>query len=167
MTTESIDDPQAPRASMVPTLVLTAFVLIVVGFTLPAFDRKGPPPHSRCAGNLKHIGAALINYANSDANGRFPETEDFAVLDERSYLRSATVYACPDDVSPNQIAAKSNYVYVGAGFSHYDLDLDKKALAYCDRHGNWTNILYADGHVKGQPGHAAHLLRQSYERMKK
>ena len=76
-------------------------------------------------------------------NASFPTTQ---------YLVDSPVYGCPSTPGPAQTAAGSDYTYVGAGLKDADETPTQTAVAYCDNHRNWINVLYVDGHVKGFRG---------------
>jgi prepilin-type processing-associated H-X9-DG protein len=116
-------------------------------------NSMGKARRVNCAGNLKQIGLALIIYAGDDVdNGFFPSGHDFRLLNDLSYLVDGQVYVCPSGEAPNTFASVSNYVYLGSGLKDTNAHPTTVILA-TDRpnnHTNWVNILYLDGHVKGE-----------------
>ena len=77
-------------------------------------------------------------------NASFPTTQ---------YLVDSSVYGCPSTPGPVQIAAGSDYTYVGAGVKDTDETPTQTAVAYWDNHRNWISMMYVDGDVKGFKGH--------------
>ncbi len=135
-------------------VLLIPVMLIMAGMMLPALDQaREKARRMNCAGNLKQIGLGLIMFAGDDVeHGRFPD--NLGQLHEQKYLVNGKVYGCPSAPVPAITAAGSDYTYLGSGLTDTDKTPTQTALAYCDNHDNWINVLYVDGHVTGSKGHA-------------
>ena len=145
-------------------IMLVAVVLVGVGVMLmPRHHGRERSGWTQCAGNLKMIGLGLIIYAGDDAEfGYFPGGRDLGVLHDMDYVANGKIYACPDDATPSTFASTTRYRYIGAGLTDSSPNQHDMVLAYCDQHDDWINVLYVDGHVKGQKGDGRSFLRDYY-----
>ncbi len=125
--------------SWIEVLVVTVVVALLIALLLPAFQQPHPRPRSRCKNNLKQIGLALHNYAETygafppaytvDANGKPLHSWRTLIL---PFIDQAPLYAKIDLTKPwddpvNAEAAKAipDYIYgcpnvtVPPGFTVY------------------------------------------------
>jgi len=139
---------------------------IMAGMLLPALSQSRTKARRiNDAGNLKQIGLGLRMYS-SDHDDRFPD--DLGKLFDDGYLTSGRVYTCPavqttqpptsgDDIR----AGRCDYLYFGKGATERTHGTDSPIA--CTKPGlmggQFLNVLYADGHVKGYASPPANVLQ--------
>jgi prepilin-type processing-associated H-X9-DG protein len=110
-----------------------------------------------CAANMRHIGAALYQYA-SENGGKFPPRLEDLLLTQKI---STAVFVCPDSSdtpalgsTPKERAAALSsgghlsYIYI----PNLTTSASPEAVLLYEPlgdHGDETHILFADGHVEG------------------
>jgi prepilin-type processing-associated H-X9-DG protein len=138
-------------------LIQTAVVPVAIGagMLLPALSNSREKARRiNDAGNLKQIGLGLRMYS-SDHQEQFPE--DLAVLWEQSYLSAGKVFVCPashtkQPMSANELReGQCDYIYFGkdATESSHGASNPIAATRPGIFSGEFINVLYADGHVRG------------------
>lgn len=128
-----------------------AYVGLIAAIMVPSMGMARQTANQvQCASNLKQIGLAIQLYADAN-NGAYPDT-----IEELAATHSLTgaVYDCPSTSaappttsSPQALAGKIEYIYVGKGMSgHIE---PKTVIAYepTSNHGSGSNMLFADGAV--------------------
>lgn len=149
------------RFSLWEVCLLIGVIVLIAAMIVPVIIRSREKPvngRSRCGGNLKQFGLALLGYSG-DYDGFFPITpigNSFELLDENhtNDLPNSKVYNCPSSKKKQtRLAANSDYWYVGSGLRDDNTDSTTTRLAF-DQFGNhpkneWMNTLFIDGHVQG------------------
>lgn len=147
--------------SLIELMTVVLVVIVLVGILIPVVIKaRERSKQSRCAGNLKQIGLALIMYAN-DFTAYFPnvpKSTNFGPLNiQKLTERNTNLFACPSASSAYTSVNFSNYKYVGSGLKDDNATPFTVSLGY-DCSGNhptnrWMNLLFIDGHVDGaEPG---------------
>jgi len=119
----------------------TADSIIAEFVSRPMLEILNTIQRNRCATNLKHLGIALIIYAN-DYDDNYPPNLEILISTEQMTSKGLM---CP---STKQ---KDSYVYVGAGLNASDaytliMAYDKKG-----NHKDGRYVLFLDGHIEWIP----------------
>ena len=150
--------------TLIELLVVICVVVVLFSILLPVLNSTREKAR-RISGmnNLRQMGVAIINYANSNTEGYFPNSGSdadgrtagsLAMLSDS--LKDTAVLMDP---SSGRSSAKSwsefmncDYAYV-KGFSFSSTASDSAiVLNKSNIHVNYGNVLFADGHVIGFKG---------------
>jgi len=170
---------RAAGFSLVEWLFAMAIIILLGALSMPALERAAQRADlARCAGNLRAIGAAVLNFAN-DNESRFPvietnptnpvySSEDGAepileVLGE--YGVTESILRCPADLRRANFFEKTGSSYewrpvvdgelvtspviYGRRGERYPASSRIRLMMDFERvHGGQANMLFADGHVR-------------------